>query len=356
MHYRRHINLWFLLISLTLVGEVSLGLAKDLSQVKGKGCALPIDLKETKDKEMALRGMGIKTKRSLVQIAELRARENAVENYSGWKKIAQTFDVQSKKELLDAIIDGAFQDFLVIDRKPQDDGWCISAEGNLSLEAFNQAVQRTQNNAEIISSVTSREANPKSDFDFKLRVNRSDYRYVGGDAFIVFVEIPKTVEMNLQKPEVYFKLDYYQQNGCVVHLVPNKFFDTPSTLELDRSYQFPRQEEEFEFIVEPPFGREYLKAWASTEPFDKTWNASEPQECGVDRKRYANLQLRGMGIHKKRRDQEAKEAKANQRHKRKIQTRPAEPQDLKLIDAVSLHKPRLRFSVKTVEILTVRKP
>ena len=101
-------------------------------------------------------------------------------------------------------------------------------------------------------------ASVSSNFVLKVWTNKKNEPFVEGERLIIFVESEK---------EAYLNLDYYTAEGRVVHLVPN-VFTAEARIQGGQKYSFGDEGAVAEFKISPPFGKETIRAWASTVPFD----------------------------------------------------------------------------------------
>lgn len=96
----------------------------------------------------------------------------------------------------------------------------------------------------------------------KVWTNKLDGHYVEGDQLIIYVQSDR---------DSYLKLDYFQADGTVVHLVPNMFHEQ-EVLKAGHVYEFGADASAEKFTIQGPFGSETVKAILSAQPFNKAVN------------------------------------------------------------------------------------
>ena len=119
----------------------------------------------------------------------------------------------------------------------------------------------------------------------RLWSNQTDGRFTEGDRLIIFLESDR---------DGYLKLDYFQADGTVVHMVPNKFRGQ-TFIKAGRKYAFGDDASNEQSVVQSPFGAEVIKAILSERPFDSKLN--EERELGDSREYLHTLGgLRGLVV------------------------------------------------------------
>lgn len=98
----------------------------------------------------------------------------------------------------------------------------------------------------------------------KVWTNISDGHYVEGDRMIIYVQSDR---------DAYLKLDYFQADGTVVHMVPNQFRGQ-GVVKAGQVYTFGDGASPEQFTIQGPFGTETIKAIFSNRPFDLDINGN----------------------------------------------------------------------------------
>lgn len=107
---------------------------------------------------------------------------------------------------------------------------------------------------EAATSVTATSGN--SAFGLKVWLDKPGGEpYAEGEPVIVFVQSER---------DGYVTLEYYQADGTVVHLIPNRFREGPVRIKAGETLAFGKQDGSERFIVQPPYGAETIKAIVSS--------------------------------------------------------------------------------------------
>ncbi len=122
-----------------------------------------------------------------------------------------------------------------------------------------------------------------STFSLKLWTNKSG-PFTEGERLTIFVQSDR---------DAYLKLDYFQADGTVVHLVPNKY-SGEAFVRAGRIYTFGGPGDTQSFKVTAPFGSEALKAIASTRPFDNSLATPRESETSTTYLRGLQDSIRGL--------------------------------------------------------------
>ena len=243
-----------LLLALVLSGIGFLPIANaDAPQpVEGQGCYAYGDDEtpsQAKDKAMA------------------RAREQAVSSYKVWvESSSQVEDFQLKKDTIQSISAGMLSNVRTesIERKGQE--ICISIKAQIDPASVQEELTRRQNQRDIKQQLVSTELTPDSAFGLRIWLNKQDAQYVEGEYLVISVETDR---------DAYLKLDYFQADNTVVHMVPN-MFRGQAFIRKGQIYEFGGDNSLERFIISGPFGEEVIKAVASTKPFVNILQTNKP--------------------------------------------------------------------------------
>ena len=154
---------------------------------------------------------------------------------------------------------------------------CVTISALISPVSIEDMIRQRVNAKEISQMASSSVVTKTPSFGVRLWTNNPEGRFVEGDRLIIHVQSER---------DAYLKLDYFQADGTVVHMVPNKFRGQ-AFIKGGRTYAFGDDAAPEHFIVQEPFGDEAVKAILSTSPFDSILN--EATDVG-DSRRY----LRGL--------------------------------------------------------------
>ncbi len=238
------------ILSLMLIVSVGIGWsfaveASELEPVKGLGCyTYGDDETPSKAKEKAL----------------ARARERAVSSYRVWvESSSEVQDFQLKKDSIHSISAGMLEQIQVEDIKKNGQEICVRITGMLAPTSVKEEVDRRKKQKVIKEELLSSDFNPGSTAGVKVWLNKPDGRYVEDEHLEVYVQ---------SNQDAYLKLDYFQADGTVVHLVPN-VFRKQARIKKGVTYVFGSDDSPERFIISGPFGEEVIKALVSTRPFSK---------------------------------------------------------------------------------------
>lgn len=134
---------------------------------------------------------------------------------------------------------------------------CVTITASMSPVSMEDMIRQRVNAKEISQAAVS-VVPQASASGAKVWTNKSDGHYVEGDRLIIYVQSDR---------DAYLKLDYFQADGTVVHMVPNQFRGQ-GMVKAGRVYAFGDQSSPEQFNVQGPFGAETIKAIFSTRPFE----------------------------------------------------------------------------------------
>jgi len=104
--------------------------------------------------------------------------------------------------------------------------------------------------------------------DVKLRIwtaKKDDMYYRSGEHIIIYL---------IADRDAYLKLDYFQADGNVVHLVPN-LFEEKSKIKAGQIYVVGGNKSKLKLIVENPYGEESIRALVSSSPLTDELKSAE---------------------------------------------------------------------------------
>ncbi len=190
--------------------------------------------------------------------AEAFARERAVSGYQVWvESSSQVKDNELQEELIQTISAGMLHKVSINHEEWKGREICIEISAEIDPQDISMEVARRQNQQAIEKEVTSESFDPDPAFGIRLWLNKPNGRFVEGDQLVIHVEVDR---------DAYLKLDYFQANGTVVHLVPN-LFRGQAFVQKGKTYVFGGADSPERFIISEPFGNEVIKAVASVLPF-----------------------------------------------------------------------------------------
>ncbi|MFN3605218.1 MAG: DUF4384 domain-containing protein [Leptonema sp. (in: bacteria)] len=107
--------------------------------------------------------------------------------------------------------------------------------------------------------------NPNSPYTVLLNLNKEKPVYKVNEALQLKIKI---ISHNKNAPKkVYLQLYSIDAKGKMTLIYPNKFSGFQS-VEVDKEYVFPSENHDFEWILTPPIGTEYIQAFVTTQEID----------------------------------------------------------------------------------------
>ena len=166
------------------------------------------------------------------------------------------------------------------DRKPQE--VCLTVSASLNPSTTEETIRQRLAAKEVAIEAQAAGVPSQQDFGLKVWTNKPTNSFVENERLIIFVKSER---------DVYLKLDYFQADGTVAHLVPNKYRGQ-GHITGGRTYAFGDDTSPEQFIVQAPYGDEVIKAIARLTPFDLS---NEPTEVISDSRAYIT-NLRGIRL------------------------------------------------------------
>lgn len=170
------------------------------------------------------------------------------------------------------------------DRKAQE--ICITVSAKISPVSMEDMIRQRVNAKEIAQQAQSVLVPDQPTFGLKVWTNKSDGRFLENEKLIIYVQSDR---------DAYLKLDYFQADGTVVHLVPN-VYRGQAFIKGGKKYAFGDETSPEQYIINAPYGAETIKAIVGVRPFEPSLDGAEAVS---DSKAYLNgLQsgLRGIKV------------------------------------------------------------
>ncbi|GJL62421.1 MAG: hypothetical protein NPIRA04_10750 [Nitrospirales bacterium] len=210
-------------------------------------------------------------------------------NSEYWKLTENISDLRLEEDFLNGVVDTVLQNPLL--HKPDKDGdfICVKASAEINVEALKAYVQRRISARDLVEEEKNSPLVAKSDFKLRISTNKPDNHFTDGEPLIVKIKSDR---------DAYLKMDYFMANGSVAHLIPavykNKIF-----IKQGQEVTIGAEDSEFAIEVGEPFGTEMIEVCASTQPYE----GRKSTELFDDGRTYANLELRGIRIIRREREQ-----------------------------------------------------
>ena len=192
--------------------------------------------------------------------ATLAARVLAVEQAVTSHQVFVKFETRIKNLQLeeDLVTTAVAEELRHITEKleEKDQKICISITAEIDPVSMEKTINQRINAKEVAQKVHS--AGPKGTFDLEVWTNKESGQFQEGEPLIIYVKTSR---------DVFLKIDYFQADGAVVHLVPN-MFRSQAFIKGGRRHEFGVETGPVAFVITRPFGHEAIKVLASPRPFD----------------------------------------------------------------------------------------
>jgi uncharacterized protein DUF4384 len=167
------------------------------------------------------------------------------------------------------------------ERKPQE--VCVTVTASLNPDSTEELIRQRLAAKEVAIEAKAAVVPAQQNFGLKVWTNKPTNSFTENERLIIYVKSDR---------DVYLKLDYFQADGTVAHLVPNKYRGQ-GHITGGQTYTFGDDAGPEQFIVREPYGDEVIKAISSLTPFDLS---NEPVEVIGDSRAYLKTNLRGIRL------------------------------------------------------------
>lgn len=166
------------------------------------------------------------------------------------------------------------------ERKPQE--VCLTVSASLNPSTTEETIRQRLAAKAVAIEAKEAVATPAQEFGLKVWTNKPANSFIEHDSLIIYVRSER---------DAYLKLDYFQADGTVVHLVPN-VYRGQAQIQAGKTYTFGDSSSPEQFIIQAPYGDEVINAIASVLPFDLT---NAPTSSTSDSQAYIRT-LRGVRV------------------------------------------------------------
>ena len=163
---------------------------------------------------------------------------------------------------------------------------CITLSAKISPVSVEDMIRQRVSAKEIAQSAQSTLVPNQPSFGVKLWTNKTNGQFIEGEKLVIYVQSDR---------DGYLKLDYFQADGMVAHLVPN-VYRGQAFIKGGKKYAFGEETSPEQFLIGAPYGTEAVKAIVGVRPFEAELNSAESVS---DSRTYLNgLQsgLRGIKV------------------------------------------------------------
>jgi hypothetical protein len=160
---------------------------------------------------------------------------------------------------------------------------CITLTAKISPVSMENMIRQRVNSKEIAQSAKTALVPAQPAFGLKVWTNKAEGRFLEDEKLVVYVQSDR---------DAYLKLDYFQADGTVVHLVPN-VYRGQAFIKGGKKYAFGDEASPEQFIIRAPYGTEAIKAIVGVRPFE---TGAEGEPSISDSRAYIQSGLRGIKV------------------------------------------------------------
>lgn len=186
------------------------------------------------------------------------AQEQAVRSHRVFVQSAtKVKNFQLEEDVVQTASAGLLENIRIDKEEKRSQEVCITISAVMSPTSMEEMIRQRVNAKEISQaavSVIPQAPSSKS----RVWTNKTDGHYVEGDRVLIYIQSDR---------DAYLRLDYFQADGTVVHMVPNHFRGQ-GFVKAGQVYTFGDEGSPEQFTVQGPFGAETIKAIFSSRPFD----------------------------------------------------------------------------------------
>jgi hypothetical protein len=242
---------------------------KPLETVRGSGCYMFGD-EETP----------AKARRAAMAIAQ----EEAVRKHHVFVESSQRVkNFQLEEDLIQTASAAMLQEIQVEKEEREGQKVCITLTAKISPVSIEDMIRQRINAKEIAQSAKNALVPGQPAFRIKVWTNKPEGRFLEDEKVVIYVQSDR---------DAYLKLDYFQADGTVVHLVPN-FYRGQAFIKGGKKYAFGDETSPEQFIIRPPYGTEAIKAIVGVRPFE---TGAEGEPSVSDSRTYLQSGLRGIKV------------------------------------------------------------
>jgi hypothetical protein len=223
--------------------------------------------------------------------AKSLAKQHAIESHRVFvESTSKVENFQLTEDMIKSLSRASLHNMKIFKEQREGQKICMGIRAQIDPAEVAELINQKVHAKEVAAAVQHPLLSNPSAFKVKVWTNKDDGTYRAGDRLIVYVQSEK---------DAYLKVDYYQANGKVVHLVPN-LFGQQAFIHAGEVLSFGGKGSPFEFVVAPPYGSEAIKVLASTRPIVKTLSPGKDTDdsseyLGKLREGVRGLELRPKG-------------------------------------------------------------
>ena len=216
------------------------------------------------------------------------AQEQAVRTHRVFVQSSSTVkNLRLEDDIITTASSGMLEQIHIDKQEQKGQEICVSITAKISPAKFDDVIQQKATAKQIADAAQVPLLTEGSSFDLQLWTNKP-----AGEVYIEGEELEISVRSNR---DAFLKVDYYQADGTVVHLVPNLFVDD-AFVQANKTYTFGGRHTRSGFRITGPFGAETIKAVASTRPLDALSASEKPVEESQSYLKNFHAQMRGAKV------------------------------------------------------------
>lgn len=247
--------------------------AQPLETVSGTGCYTYGD-----DQTPAL------AKRAALALAQ----EQAVRSHHVFvRSSSMVKNFQLEEDVVTTASTGMLQHIHIDKQEQKGQEVCTSITAQISPMKLDEVIQQKAKAKKVADAAQIPVLTEGSSFELKVWANKQ-----AGEVYIEGEDLEVSVRSNR---DAFLKVDYYQADGTVVHLVPNLFVDD-AFVQAGKTYTFGGRHARSGFRITGPFGAETIKAVASTNPLDSLLASDKKAESSEPYLNNFHTKMRGIKV------------------------------------------------------------
>jgi len=212
------------------------------------------------------------------------AQEDAVRKHHVFVESSQRVkNFQLEEDLIQTASAAMLQEIQIEKEERKAQEICITITAKISPVSIEDMIRQRLNAKEIARDAQGALVPDKPAFGLKVWTNKPGGRFLENEKLIIYVQSDR---------DAYLKLDYFQADGTVVHLVPN-VYRGQAFIKGGKKYAFGDEASPEQFVINPPYGTEAIKAIGAVRPFD---SETEGAPSVSDSRTYLQSGLRGIKV------------------------------------------------------------
>ena len=212
------------------------------------------------------------------------AQEEAVRKHHVFVKSSQRVkNFQLEEDLIQTASAAMLQDIQVEKEERKAQEICITITAKISPVSMEDMIRQRLNAKEIAQDAKTALVPNQPTFGLKVWTNKPEGRFLENEKLVIYVQSDR---------DAYLKLDYFQADGTVVHLVPN-VYRGQAFIKGGKKYAFGDEASPEQFVINAPYGTEAIKAIGAVRPFEV---GAEGEPSVSDSRAYLQSGLRGIKV------------------------------------------------------------